>query len=172
MEMGEQLPQLHGPLVRKTLRLIVHSLVEFPAEMRFSFVQWLLFSHSIVSNSLQSHGLQHNRLPCPSPSAGTCSDSCPLREWCHRAFSSSVAPFYSCALSFPSTTVFFQWVGSLHQVAKVLELHLQHLSFQWLFRVVFLLDWLFWSPWGPRDSQESSPAPQFKIINSLALSHL
>ena len=106
MEMGEQLPQLHGPLVRKTLRLIVHSLVEFPAEMRFSFVQWLLFSHSIVSNSLQSHGLQHNRLPCPSPSAGTCSDSCPLREWCHPSISSSVIPFSSCPQSFPASGSF------------------------------------------------------------------
>ena len=106
MEMGEQLPQLHGPLVRKTLRLIVHSLVEFPAEMRFSFVQWLLFSHSIVSNSLQSHGLQHNRLPCPSPSAGTCSDSCPLREWCHPSISSSVIPSSSCPKCFPESGSF------------------------------------------------------------------
>ena len=64
----------------------------------------------------------------------------------------------------------FQWVGSSHQVAKVLELQLQHLSFQWLFRVVFLLDWLFWSPCCPRDSKESSPAPQFESISSSVLS--
>ena len=47
----------------------------------------------------------------------------------------------------------FQWVGSSHQVAKGLELQLQHQSFQWIFRVDFLYDWLVWSPWSPRNSQ-------------------
>ena len=60
----------------------------------------------------------------------------------------------------------FQWVGSEHQVAKVLELQLQHKSFQWIFRVDFLWDWLVWSPCCPRDSQESFPVPQFERINS------
>ena len=64
----------------------------------------------------------------------------------------------------------FQWVGSSHQVAKVLEL--QHQSFQWIFRTGFLYDWMVWSPCSPRDSQESYPAPQFRSINSLALSFL
>ena len=63
----------------------------------------------------------------------------------------------------------FQWVSSLHQVAKVLELQLQHQSFQWLFRTDFLQDWLVWSPCSTRDSQESSPTPQFKSINSSML---
>ena len=53
----------------------------------------------------------------------------------------------------------FQWVSSLHQMARVLELQLQHQCFQWIFRVDFLSDWLVWSPCSPRDSQESSPAP-------------
>ena len=66
----------------------------------------------------------------------------------------------------------FQWVSSLYYVAKVLELQLQHQSLQWIFRVDFLLDWLVWSPCNPRDSQESSPTPQFKSINSSALSIL
>ena len=61
----------------------------------------------------------------------------------------------------------FQWVSSSHQVAKVLEFQLQHQSFQWVFRVDFLEDWLAWPPCSPRDSQESSPAPQFKSIDSL-----
>ena len=52
---------------------------------------------------------------------------------------------------------------------KILELQLQHQSFQWIFRVDFLYDWLVWSPWSPRDSQESSPIPQFKSISSSAL---
>ena len=55
---------------------------------------------------------------------------------------------------------FFQWVSSSHQVANTLELQLQHQSFQWIFRFGFLLDWLVWCPCCPRDSQESSPAPQ------------
>ena len=72
---------------------------------------------------------------------------------------------------FPSFRVFSK-VSSSHQVAKVLELQLQHQSFQRIFRVDFLQDWLIWSPCSPRDSQESSPTPQFKNINSLALSFL
>ena len=66
----------------------------------------------------------------------------------------------------------FQWVGSLHHVAKVLELQIQHQTFQWIFRVDFLQDWLVWSPCSPRDSQESSKTPQLKSINSLVLSLL
>ena len=65
---------------------------------------------------------------------------------------------------------FFQWLSSLHQVAKVLEL--QHHSFQWIFRTDFSYDWLVWSPCSPRDSQESSPVPQFESINSLMRSLL
>ena len=61
----------------------------------------------------------------------------------------------------------FQWDRTSHQVAKVLEL--QHESFQWIFRVDFLWDWLISSPCSPRDSQPS-PAPQFKGINSSVLS--
>ena len=63
---------------------------------------FLLFTHSVVSNSLQSHGLQHTRLPCPSPSSGACSNSCPLSRWCHPTISSSVTPFSSCLQSFPA----------------------------------------------------------------------
>ena len=63
----------------------------------------------------------------------------------------------------------FQWVSSSHQVAKVLEFQLQHLSFQWIVRTDFLSDGLVGSPCSPRDSQESSPTPQFKSINSSAL---
>ena len=64
----------------------------------------------------------------------------------------------------------FQWVGSSHQMTKILQL--QHQSFQWIFRVDFLWDWLVWSPCSPMDPQESSPAPQFESINSSALSLL
>ena len=66
----------------------------------------------------------------------------------------------------------FQWVSSFHQVAKVLEFQLQHQSFQWILRTDFLQDGLVWSPCSPRDSQASSPTPQFKSINSSAFSFL
>ena len=66
----------------------------------------------------------------------------------------------------------FQWVSSLHKVAKVLEFQLQHQSFQWISRTDLLSNGLVESPCSPRDSQESSPTPQFKSINSLALSFL
>ena len=66
----------------------------------------------------------------------------------------------------------FQWVSSSHQVAKVLEFQLQHQSFQWTPRTDLLWDGLVGSPHSPRDSQESSPTPQFKSINSSALSFL
>ena len=66
----------------------------------------------------------------------------------------------------------FKWVSSSHHMAKVLEFQLQHQSFQWMPRTDLLWDGLVGSPCGPRDSQESSPAPQFKSINSSALSFL
>ena len=66
----------------------------------------------------------------------------------------------------------FQWVNSSHEVAKVLELQLQHQTFQWTPRTDLLEDGLVGTPCSPRDSQESSPTPQFKSINSSALSFL
>ena len=66
----------------------------------------LLFSHSIMSNSLQPHGLQHTRLPCSSPSPRTCSNSCPLSHRCHPTIPSSVIPFSFCLQSFPASGSF------------------------------------------------------------------
>ena len=66
----------------------------------------------------------------------------------------------------------FNWVSSLHQVVKVLEFQLQHQSFQWTPRTDLLSDGLVGSPCSPRDSQESSPTPQFKSISSSVLSFL
>ena len=67
---------------------------------------FLLFSHSVMSNSLWPHGLQHARLPCPSPSPGVFSNSCPLSQSCHPTISSSVFPFSSCLQSFPASGSF------------------------------------------------------------------
>ena len=66
----------------------------------------LLFSGSAVSNSLQPHGLQHARLPYPSPTPRACSNSCPVSQWCHRTISSSVICFSSCLQSLPASGSF------------------------------------------------------------------
>ena len=66
----------------------------------------------------------------------------------------------------------FKWVSSSHQVAKVLEFQLQHQSFQWIFKTDFHSDGQVGSPWSSRDSQGSSPTPQFKSIKSSVLSFL
>ena len=64
------------------------------------------FSCSVVSDSLQAHGLQHARFPCPSPTLWACSNSCPLSRWCHPTVSSSVVPFSSPLQFFPEIRVF------------------------------------------------------------------
>ena len=61
----------------------------------------LLFSHSVVANSLLPHELQHTRLSCPSSTPGAWSNTCPLSPWCYPTISSSVVPFSSCLQSFP-----------------------------------------------------------------------
>ena len=129
----------------------------------------LLFSCSVGSDSLWPHGLQHARFPCPSPSPRLCSNMSidslmPSNHLilCHPVLPPSV---------FPSIRV-FQWISSLHQVAKALELQLQHQSLQWIFRTDLLWNGLVSSPCSPRDSEESSPTPQFKNINCSVLSLL
>ena len=128
----------------------------------------LLFSCSAVSCCLLPHGLQHTRLSCPalSPEFAQTHDL-----WVSDAIQPS-HPFSlpsPLALSLAQLQGLFQKFSSLHQVAKVLELQLQHQSFQWIFRVHFLQGWLVCSPWCPRDSQKSSPTPQVKHVNSSAL---
>ena len=152
----------------------------------FSSVQ---FSHSdqisrlVVSDSLWPHESQHARPPCPSPTPGVHSDSRPSSQWCHPAIafpSPSTSPSTSHPLSSPFPPApnpsqhqsLLQWVNSSHEVAKGLEFQLQHHSFQRNPRADLLENGLFGSPCSPRDSQESSPTPQFKSINSLALSLL
>ena len=75
------------------------------------------FSRSVMSNSLQSHGLQHTRPPHPSPTPRVYSNSCPLSWWCQTTISSSVVHFSFCLQSFPASGS-FQWVNSLNQVPK------------------------------------------------------
>ena len=89
-----------------------------PDSSEFSSVQ---FSLSVMSNSLRPHGLQHTRLPCPSPTPGACSNSCPSSQWCPQPSHplSSTSPL---AFSLSQHQGLFQWVSSLCQVSKVLEL--------------------------------------------------
>ena len=71
-----------------------------------TFKTVLLFSRPVMSDFLQTHGLQHARLPCPSASCEPSSNSCPFSWWCHPAISSCVIPFSSCLQSFPATRNF------------------------------------------------------------------
>ena len=89
---------------RESLRTaILSGLTIHLLSVQFSSVQ---FSHSVMSNSLQSHGLKYTRLPCPSPTPGAYSNSCPLSRHCHPTISSSVVPFSSCLQSFPASGCF------------------------------------------------------------------
>ena len=96
-----------------------------------------------MSDSLQPHGLQHDRLPCPSPSPGVCSNSCPLSQWCHPTISSSVIPFSSClqsfqvSVSFPMSQFFISGAQSIgvSASASVLPMNIQ----DW-----FPLGWTGW----------------------------
>ena len=121
------------------------------------------FSRSVMSDSLRPHELQHTRPPCPSPSPGVHSDSRPSSPWCHPAVSTSVIPFSSCpqslpaSESFPMSQLFTRGVRSTGASALASFLPKKSQG---------------WSPCSPRDPQESSPTPQFKSINSSALSLL
>ena len=71
-----------------------------------SYILVVQLSRSVVCDSLQPHELQHARPPCPSPTPGVHSNSCPLSQWCHPAISSSVVPFSSCPQSLPASQSF------------------------------------------------------------------
>ena len=129
------------------------------------------FTHSIVSASLQPHGLQHARLPCPSPTPKACSNSCPLSQWCHPTISSSVVPFSSCLQYFPASGFFLvsQFFTSGDQIigvsasASVFQMNIQDRFHLGLTGLIYLHS---------KDSQESCPTLQFKNIHSSALSVL
>ena len=96
------------------------------------------FRKSVVPNSLRPHGQQHARLPCPSPTPGVYSNSCPLSQWYQTNISSSVVPFSSRLQSSPASGSFpkSQFFASGSQSSEASEL--QHQSFQWVFRTDFL----------------------------------
>ena len=129
------------------------------------------FSCSVVNDSLRPHKAQHVRPPCPSPTPGACSNSCPLSWWCHPTISPSVIPFSSRLQSFPTSgsfpmSHFFASGGQRIGVsasASVPPVNIQ----DW-----FPLGWIGRISLHSKGLSESSPTPQFKSISSLTLSFL
>ena len=135
---------------------------------REEFSQSVQFRCSVVSDSLRPCGLQHTRLPSPSPTPGAYSNSCPSHQWCHPVNSSSVIPFsclqpFPASRSFPMSQFFTSGGQSIGVSASALVLSMN------------IQDWfplgLTVSPCSPRDSQESLTS-QFKSVSSLVLSFL
>ena len=135
-------------------------------------ISWRISTvQSLMSNSLQLHGLQHTRIPCPSPTPRACSNSCLLCWWCHPTISSSVVHFSSCLQSWRASgsfprSWFFASGGQrtgISASASVLPVNIQDWSPSALTGLISLQS---------RDFQESSPILQFKSINSLALSFI
>ena len=91
---------------KKWIPKLIHFLYSSKSRMNANTMYSVQFSHLVISDSLQLHGLQHARLPCPSPTPRACSNSCPLSRWCHPAISPSVIPFSSCLQSFPASGSF------------------------------------------------------------------
>ena len=129
------------------------------------------FSCSVVSDCLRPHESQHTRPPCPSPTPGVHSNSHPSSQWCHPAISSSVVPFSSCPQSLQASESFpmsqlFTWGGQtigVSALASVLPMNTQDWSLEWT-------DWISLQSKGL--SRVFSNTPQFKSINSSALSFL
>ena len=151
-------------MYRTILQCFTHSVLGIIFNLHFPqilatfwdpFSSFLLFSCSVMSHSLQPHALQHARLPCPSPTPGACSNSCPLSWWCHPTISSSVVTFSSCLQFCPESG------SSLMSQLFTSDSH-KYWSFSFSISpsneysglISFRTDW---SPCCPRDSQESSP---------------
>ena len=122
-----------------------------------------------MSDSLQPRGLQHTRLPCPSPTPGACSNSYPSNWSCHPTISSSVIPFSSCLQCFPASGVF-----SNESVLRIRWPKYWSFTFstspsnEFWGLISIKTDWLL--SLQSKDTQESSPTPQFKSINFSTLS--
>ena len=135
------------------------------------FLHSVQFSHSVIFESLWPHGPQHTRPPCPSPTPGVYPNSCPLSRWYHQTISSSVLPFSSHLQSFLAS-------GSL-QMSQLFASSGQNIGVS-VSASVLPMNTQDWSPLGctgwislqSKGLPESSPTPQFKSINSSALSFL
>ena len=133
-------------------------------------LQYHQFSCSVVYECLSTHGLQHARLPCPTPTPRACSDSCPSSQWCHPTISSSIDSS-SCLQSFPASGSF--------QMSQFFVSGGQNIGFS-VSASVLPMNIQDWFPLGltglislkSKDSQKSSLAPQFKSINFSLISLL
>ena len=128
------------------------------------------FSRSVMSDSLWPHEPQHTRPPCPSPTPRVHPNPCPLSSWRHPTISSSVVPFFSYTQSFPASGSF-----QMSQLFASGGQSIWSFSFNSPFNehpglISFRMDWL--DLLAVQGTRESSPTPQFKSINSSALSFL
>ena len=140
--------------------------------LEIKLVKHIQFSRSVMSDSLQPHESQHARPPCPSPTPGIHSDSCPSSQWCHPAISSSFVPFSSCPQSLPASGSFpmsqlFTWGGQnigVSASASVSPMNTQNWS---------LLGWTGWISLQSKGlSRVFSNTTAQKHLNSSALSFL
>ena len=147
-------------------------MVRYPISI--CWVSPVQFSPSVVSDSLWPHGLQHSRFPCPLPTPGACSNSCPLSRWCHPTVSSSVVPFSSCLQSFPASgsfakSQFFtpgdQSIG-VSASASVLPVNIQGWFPLGLAGWIWVALWKAWEP-GCLDSNISSITNQLCGLGNL-----
>ena len=152
-------------------RQIIEENKKMFSDLVIYYTRIVQFSRSVMSDSLWPHGLQHTRPPCPSQTPEVYSNSCPLSQWCHPIISSSVLLFYSCLQAFPVSGP-FQMSQIFTSGGQSVGVSASVSVFQWIVKTEFHYDGLVRSPCCPRDSQESSPTPQFKSINSSALSLL
>ena len=134
--------------------------------MKYYFTPIHFSSVSVVSDSLRPHGLQRARPPCPPPTTGAYSNSCPLSLWCHPTISSSVIPFSSCLQSFPASGSFqmsqlFWSAGQSTGVSASVNIQ------DW-----FPLGWTGWISLQSKGLSRVFPTSQFKSINSSVLSFL
>ena len=149
-------------------KLIKEFLIAFPNNSYNLASTLLLFSCSVVSDSLRPHRLQHARLPCPSLSPRVCPNSCPLSQWCHPTISSSVIPLLQPSI-FPSIRVLPSESALCNRWPKYWSLSISP-SNEYSGLISFRIDWfdLLEVP----GIHESSPIPQFKSIYASALSLL
>ena len=119
------------------------SIVSFLRNLHTVLHSSVHFGHSVMSNSLQPHGLQNARLPCPSPTPRACANSCPLSQWCHPTISSSVIPFpsrlqmFSASGSFPTSRFFTSGGQSIGRFSFTISPSNEHPGL-----VSFRIDWL------------------------------
>ena len=135
----------------------------------FSSVQ---FSCSVMSDSLWPDGLQHTRLPCPSPTFRAYSNSCPLSWWCYLTISSSATPFSFCLQSFPASESFPMnqlFTSGGQNIGAWASASVPPVN-EYSGLVSFRIDWF--DLLATQGTLKSPPALQFKSINSLALSFL